>query len=96
MDLETFRQGLVRDGFVDAGVLPGEAGRFNPEHAHEYDVRGLVLDGLITLTVAGNSTDYRPGDVFVMDRRCRHSERNGPDGVTVEVGRRGAGYTSTG
>lgn len=87
MDETRFREELTRDGFDDVQIS-WSAGNTNPEHAHDYDVRALVLDGEITLTVAGNADCYGAGQVFTMPRGCPHSEFIRPDGLRVLVGRR--------
>lgn len=87
MDETSFREELARDGFDDVQIS-WSAGKTNPEHAHDYYVRALVLDGEITLTVAGKADCYGAGQVFTMPRGCAHSEFIGPDGLRALVGRR--------
>ncbi|HXU66564.1 MAG TPA: cupin domain-containing protein, partial [Casimicrobiaceae bacterium] len=58
------------------------------EHAHPFDVRALVLNGEITLTVEGVQYAYREGDIFVLPAGHRHAEAVGPAGVDYLVGRR--------
>jgi quercetin dioxygenase-like cupin family protein len=58
------------------------------EHAHPFDVRALVLNGEITLTVEGVEYAYREGDIFVLPAGHRHAEAVGPAGVDYLVGRR--------
>ncbi len=93
MDLPTttpdsFAAALLADGF-DAGETKSlPADRTVPEHQHPFDVRALVLAGEITLTVAGQATAYRAGDVFTMAGGCRHAEAVGAAGVEYLVGRR--------
>ena len=57
-------------------------------HAHDVDVRALVISGELTLTANGESRTYREGEVFEMPAGCVHSERHGDDGSDVVVGRR--------
>ena len=87
MDDTTFKQDLDREGFAQVEVC-WEPGRTTPEHAHSFDVRGLVLDGEITLMTSGHSDLYRAGEAFVMPAGCPHAEFIGPDGVRILVGRR--------
>ena len=58
------------------------------EHAHHFDVSALVLEGEITLGVAGQRRTYRPGDQFTMAAGCMHTEDVGPAGVRYVIGRR--------
>ena len=82
-----FEFALRREGFaVERKLLP--PARCVPEHAHPFDVRALVLNGEITLTVEGIDYTYRAGDIFVMPAGHRHAETVGPEGVEYVVGRR--------
>jgi quercetin dioxygenase-like cupin family protein len=82
-----FEFALRREGFaVERKVLP--PARSVAEHAHPFDVRALVLNGEITLTVEGIDYTYRVGDIFVMPAGHRHAETVGPEGVEYVVGRR--------
>jgi len=89
-----FESALRRDGFdVERRSLPPQTRV--AEHAHPYDVRALVLNGEITLTVEGVEYAYREGDVFVLPAGHRHAEAVGPAGVDYLVGRRSPGATPT-
>ena len=82
-----FESALHRDGFdVERRSLP--PGTVVAEHAHAFDVRALVLNGEITLTVEGVEYAYREGDIFVLPAGHRHAESVGPAGVDYLVGRR--------
>ena len=84
---EDFEFALRRDGFeVLHNKLP--PGMVVPEHAHPFDVRALVLNGEITVTVEGVEYAYREGDVFVVPAGHRHGESVGGAGVHYLVGRR--------
>lgn len=58
------------------------------EHTHDFDVRGLVTSGEISITVDGKTRRYGLGDQFTMAAGRAHSEIVGPEGVTFVVGRR--------
>ena len=88
MDEQAFRDSLKQDGFHDPLETTGEPGRVNPEHAHKYDLRVLVLDGEFTVSVAGRRTLYRRGDTFTLESGCLHSETLGPDGLRALVAKR--------
>jgi quercetin dioxygenase-like cupin family protein len=87
MDVGAFEATLKRDGF-ETEVKSVEAGKVVHGHAHDFDVRALVLEGDISLTVGGTTTQYKPGDVFTMARGCEHIETIGPAGVRFLAGRR--------
>ncbi len=88
MDPTQFEAALRQDGFSEVETRSHPPGRTVPEHAHPFDVRALVLDGEITLTVDGRETAYRLGDVFTMEGGRRHAEAIGPEGVRFLAGRR--------
>jgi len=84
---EQFELALRRDGFdVRRDTMPPDT--VVSEHAHPFDVRALVLNGEITLTVEGVQYAYREGDIFVLPAGHRHAEAVGPAGVDYLVGRR--------
>ena len=87
MPHDTFEAALRRDGF-DVGHRTLPAGAVVSEHAHPFDVRALVLNGEITLTIAGEDYAFREGDIFVMPAGQRHAETVGAGGVNYLVGRR--------
>ena len=58
------------------------------DHSHSWDVRALVTDGQITLTVGTVPTTYEAGDIFTMTAGCMHHEHVGPNGVRYLAGRR--------
>ena len=88
MDIAGFETALRSEGFdnIETKQLP-PAGR-NTEHAHPFEVRALVLDGQIALTVSGKERTYRKGEIFTMAAGCEHTEEVGADGVKYIVGRR--------
>ena len=92
---EHFEAALRRDGFDDVQRRKLPAGTVVAEHAHQFDVRALVLNGEITLTVEGIEYAYREGDVFVLPAGHRHAESVGPAGVDYLVGRRHAATDPT-
>ena len=84
---EQFELALRRDGFdVRRDTMPPDT--VVGEHAHPFDVRALVLNGEITLTVEGVQYAYREGDIFVLPAGHRHAEAVVPAGVDYLVGRR--------
>ena len=90
MDRERFEARLQAEGYPEIRTNELPPNRKNPEHTHPFDVLAMVLEGEITLTVAGNATTYRRGDEFSMRAGCPHVEDIGPAGVKYLVGRRPA------
>ena len=58
------------------------------DHAHDYDVWGLVISGEFRITVEGTTTRYREGEEFLLEAGCAHSESAGTQGCSFLVGRR--------
>ena len=75
---EHFEAALRRDGFDDVQRKLVPPGTIVAAHAHPFDVRALVLNGEITLTVEGEEYAYREGDIFVLPAGHRHAESVGP------------------
>jgi quercetin dioxygenase-like cupin family protein len=90
MDRATFESDLIRDGYqiVAGGMQPNHE---NPEHAHDFDARVMVLAGEIAITRDGETTTYRAGDSCSVPHGCLHAEQVGPAGVAYLAGRRKAG-----
>jgi quercetin dioxygenase-like cupin family protein len=88
IDTAAFEARLKAEGFPEIRTNGFPANRHNPEHTHPFDVLALVLEGDITLTVAGKARKYRAGEEFSMQAGCAHIEDIGPDGVRYLVGRR--------
>jgi quercetin dioxygenase-like cupin family protein len=88
MDRTAFEAGLMRDGFeiVSVSMKPDAV---NPQHAHSFDARVLVVDGAMTIDREGAPVrTYQLGEFFEMPAGCRHSETAGEAGATYVAGRR--------
>ncbi len=89
VDTKTFEAALKRDGFSQIETNGYAPGHQTAEHAHEFDVRALVLEGDITIGSLGEAKSYRPGDVFALPAEQIHTETIGASGVRFLYGRRG-------
>ncbi len=85
---EGFEARLRAEGYgeIETKALP--AGMRNTEHQHPFDVRALVLEGRMTLSVSGEARTYATGEVFTMPAGCAHAEEVGGEGVRYLVGRK--------
>jgi quercetin dioxygenase-like cupin family protein len=61
----------------------------NTEHAHEYDIRGIVTHGTFIVWQDHKAASHRAGEVFAVPAGTRHAEEVGADGARVVVGRKG-------
>ena len=59
------------------------AGTVVSDHSDSWDVRALVIDGQITLTIDTVPTTYQAGDIFTIAAGCVHREVVGDNGVPV-------------
>lgn len=88
MERTVFETQLREQGYAEIVDRRMEANALNPEHAHEFDARLLVLEGAMTIIAEGSERTYRGGDTFAMRAGCRHTERSGPEGARYLAGRR--------
>jgi quercetin dioxygenase-like cupin family protein len=71
---------------VTLSLLELEPDTVVPEHAHENEQVGILLDGSMTFTVGDETAEIRPGGTWRILANVPHSVVTGPDGaVLVEV-----------
>ena len=88
MDQTAFAKQLADEGFDEILTKSSPPGKYADAHSHPYAVKALVLEGDITLGVAGQLTTYRAGETFSMAAGCEHTERCGAQGFSFLVGRK--------
>ncbi len=86
MDRTAFEAELHREGrqVVTVTMQPNQV---NPEHAHDFEARLMVVAGAMTVDCGDDRTTYNEGDTFTMQPGRRHSELAGPAGATYVAGR---------
>jgi len=57
-------------------------------HTHPFDVKALMVEGEMWLTVGAEARHLRPGDEFTLAHGVPHAERYGDAGATYWVARR--------
>ena len=89
MNQSDFEADLRREGYqvVYGGMKAGEV---NPDHAHDWDARVMVIGGAITVTRAGKAQTFHAGDSCAVAAGEVHAETVGPQGVAYIAGRRTA------
>ncbi len=83
---------LIRAG-MKARVLNGERATLAvidiepngvaEEHHHENEQLGLIVAGVLTLRIAGETRDLHPGDTYAIPANVPHDAKAGPSGATV-------------
>ncbi len=83
---EAFESDLRREGFE---VLHGgqRAGVIEELHAHDFDVRIMVLGGETTVTRDNNGETFQAGDHCEISAGCQHTTKVGPEGVAYILGK---------
>jgi quercetin dioxygenase-like cupin family protein len=83
---EAFESDPRREGFdvVHGGQKPGYSA---DPHAHDFDVRIMVLSGEITLIRENKPATFRAGDHCEVPAGCIHAEQVGPEGVAYIAGK---------
>ena len=83
---EAFESDLRREGFeVEHGGQ--QAGFTEDVHAHDFDVRIMVLSGEITVTRDNKPETLRAGDHCTIAAGCQHTTKVGSEGVAYIVGK---------
>jgi len=83
---ESFESDLRREGFevVHGGQKAGAAEEL---HAHDFDLRIMVLGGQTTVTRDNQSETFKAGDSCAISAGCQHTTMVGPEGVAYIIGK---------
>ena len=54
-----------------------------PEHSHDNEQIGMLLEGSLTFTVAGETREVHPGSTWCIGSYQPHSVQAGPDGAVA-------------
>ena len=88
MQASAFEAELKSGGYVEIETRSIDPRPANETHAHHYDIRGLVLDGLFIVIQDGKGVPHRAGDVFAVPAGKTHAEEIGAEGARVLVGKK--------
>jgi quercetin dioxygenase-like cupin family protein len=88
MQQDVFEAELKSAGYTEIEARTIDPRPANAGHAHDYDIRGLVLDGIFVVIRDGKPETYRAGDVFAVPAGKSHSEEIGPQGARIIAGRK--------
>jgi quercetin dioxygenase-like cupin family protein len=84
----TFEAELRSAGYTEIETKTLDPQPSNSEHVHEYDIRGLVIDGIFIVREGDQRATYRTGDVFAVPAGRKHSEEIGAQGACILIGRK--------
>ena len=83
-----FEAELKSKGYVEIESRSIDPRPVNNGHTHDYDIRGLVLDGIFIVDQGEKPVAYRAGDVFFVPAGRSHTEEIGAPGAKIVVGRK--------
>lgn len=83
-----FRQLMLERGFTDATTKEYGPNADEPMHTHEVSVMALVTSGELTLVLEDGSRTYGAGEWCQLDAGTLHTERTGPHGASIVLGRK--------
>jgi quercetin dioxygenase-like cupin family protein len=87
MDRTAFEAELQSEGrqVVTVTMQPNQV---NPEHAHDFEARLMVVDGEMTVDYGAQRQTYATGETFTMPLGRRHAEIAGAGGAVYVAGRK--------
>ena len=68
---------------VTLGVVELDPNSVVPEHAHENEQLGMVLQGSLTFRIADEARELGPGGTWAIPPNVPHEVRVGPEGAVV-------------
>jgi mannose-6-phosphate isomerase-like protein (cupin superfamily) len=86
MNLVKLEEQLHREGFRHTYVWQDGPHAYYPDHTHAAETAHVILDGEMTLTMAGGSQTYHLGDRCDVPAGAVHSARMGPVGCRYLIG----------
>ena len=81
--LPGIRMDVLAGGRMMANWVRLDPGAEVPDHDHPHEQLGLVLEGEIDMTLAGETRRIGPGTAYVVPGGVRHSGVGGPTGCLV-------------
>ncbi len=88
MTLKDLEKQLHDEGFTSTYVWQDAPGAAYPDHTHSMETAHIILEGEMTLTVAGQTKTYGAGERCDVPARAVHSARMGPAGCRYLIGER--------
>ncbi|MGC1904808.1 MAG: cupin domain-containing protein [Candidatus Acidiferrum sp.] len=88
MDESALAKKLRDEGFSHTFVWEDRPNTHYPGHSHADKTAHIVLSGELTVTMAGKTQSYRPGDRCDVPAGAVHSAQIGPTGCRYLIGER--------
>lgn len=88
MDEKELAEGLKREGFSHIFVWEDGPRTSYSDHTHETETAHVILDGEMTVTMAGGTETYHAGDRCDVPAGAVHSAKMGPKGCRYLIGER--------
>jgi mannose-6-phosphate isomerase-like protein (cupin superfamily) len=86
MDVKKLESELKMEGFSHTFVWQDGPNAHYPDHTHSGLTAHIILDGEMTLTIAGQSKTYKAGERCDVRAGEVHSAQMGPDGCRYFIG----------
>jgi mannose-6-phosphate isomerase-like protein (cupin superfamily) len=86
MTLAQLEEQLHTEGFGHTYVWQDGPHAHYSDHAHATETAHIILDGEMSLTMAGESKTYRTGERCEVPAGAVHSARMGPKGCRYLIG----------
>ena len=86
MDLAKLEAQLRAEGFVHTYIWQDGPHASYPDHTHMAETAHIILEGEMTLTMAGRSATYGPGARCDVPAGAVHAARMGPAGCRYLIG----------
>ena len=86
MNLARLEEQLHAEGFLHTYVWQDGPNACYSDHAHPNETAHMILDGEMSLTIAGESRTYRAGERCDVPAGTVHSARMGPQGCRYLIG----------
>lgn len=83
MPLDGVKMSVMAGARTMANWVKIDPGQTVPEHAHPHEQVGLVLEGLIDMTIDGDTRRLAVGDCYVIPGGVPHAATSGPEGCLV-------------
>jgi quercetin dioxygenase-like cupin family protein len=86
MSEDEFRAQIAAEGYPEVRAISYEPNQSPELHTHEFDAKGIVLGGALTIVLDAGPTTFAVGEVYEVPAGTRHAEHTGDVPTSVIVG----------